>query len=103
MGQEPDYIEKYAQNFVSGLQSVSGNKISGVLGSVKHFLGDGATYLGANEGDARVYNFDTFVKRNTRGYVGAISSNIGTVMASYSGVNDVRNSMNSYYLQSLLR
>ena len=103
MGQEPDYIYKYAQNFVSGLQSVSGNKISGVLGCVKHFFGDGATFYGANEGDARVYNFTTFVDRNTKGYAGAIASNIGNVMASYSGINDIRNSINAYYLQGLLR
>ena len=85
------------------MQSVSGNKISGVLGSVKHFFGDGATFYGANEGDTRVYNMTTFVSRNTQGYVGAINSNIGNVMASYSGTNDIRNSINSYYLQSLLR
>lgn len=103
MGQEPDFISKYAQNFVQGLQSVSGNKLSGVLGSVKHFFGDGATLYGANEGNSRVYNFTTFINRNTQGYVGAIASNIGNVMASYSGINEVRNSLNSYYLQGLLR
>ena len=103
MGQEPDMISKYAQNFVQGLQAVTGNKISGVLGSVKHFFGDGATLFGANEGNSRVYNFTTFVNRNTQGYVGAIASNIGNVMASYSGINEVRNSLNSYYLQGLLR
>lgn len=82
---------------------MSGNKISGVLGSVKHFFGDGATFYGANEGNARVYNSTTFVKRNTQGYAGAIASNVGNVMASYSGINEVRNSLNSYYLQGLLR
>ena len=103
MGQESDWIQQYAQKYVTGLQSVTNNRISGVLGSVKHFFGDGATYYGANEGDTRVYNFTTFVGRNTKGYIGAIASEIGNVMASYSGINDIPMSINSYYLQNLLR
>ena len=103
MGQEPDWIQQYAQKYVEGLQNVSDNKLNGVLGSVKHFFGDGATYYGANEGDARVYNFTTFVNRNTKGYVGAVASGVGNVMASYSGINDIPMSINAYYLQNVLR
>ena len=50
MGQEPDFIKDYAKAFVSGLQQVDldARKVNGVLGSVKHFFGDGAPLYGAD-------------------------------------------------------
>lgn len=105
LGQEENFIYLYGKEFVRGLQNVDtvNGKINGVLGSVKHFLGDGTTLYGANQGDARVYNFKNYINHNIQGYKGAIESEIGTVMASYSAINDVPMSINSYYLQSLLR
>lgn len=43
------------------MQDVAGGKIRGVLGSAKHFIGDGATRYGANEGTATVLNFKNFI------------------------------------------
>lgn len=105
MGQEENFIYLYAKEFVRGLQNVdsSAGKINGVVASVKHFMADGATLYGANQGDTRVYNFKTFINHNVQGYKGAIESEVGTVMASYSAINDIPMSLNSYYLQGLLR
>ncbi len=57
MGQQEDYIEKYAYSYVKGLQDVSNDKINGVLSSAKHFFADGATLYGCNMGNANVLNF----------------------------------------------
>lgn len=105
MGQEDNFIYLYAKEFVRGLQNVdtAAGKINGVLASVKHFMGDGATLYGANQGDARVHSSKTFINHNVQGYKGAIESEVGTVMASYSAVNDIPMSLNSFYLQNLLR
>ena len=103
MGQEDDFIEKYAQSFVKGLQDVSGGKVRGVLGSGKHFIGDGSTHYGANEGSAIVHNFKNYVSHNSKGYKGAITSEVGSVMVSYSAINYVPNSYNSAFLLGLLR
>lgn len=78
-----------------GLQAVSNGKITGVLGSVKHFFGDGATLYGANSGNANVFNLTSFTNNNIGGYLGAVKSNIGSVMVSYSGINSIPNSINS--------
>ena len=61
MGQEDNYIELYAKSYVKGLQDVSSGKIRGVLGSVKHFIGDGSTKYGANEGSSTVLNFKNYI------------------------------------------
>ena len=66
-------------------------------------MGDGATMYGCNEGSATTFNMSTFIKQNIQGYIGASKADIGTVMVSYSGINFVPNSLNSYFLQSVLR
>lgn len=86
MGQEEDMIYKYAQAYTQGLQGKPG-ALTGVLGSVKHFLGDGATMYGADEGNTHVGNFNSFLSHNGQGYNGSISAEIGSVMCSYSAIN----------------
>jgi beta-glucosidase len=103
MGAEPEMIYKYAKAFTRGLQGVKDGMVTGVVGSVKHFFGDGATLYGADEGDAQVLNFSTFFNRNIQGYIGAIEENIGTVMCSYSAVNGLPLAINHFGIEGLLR
>lgn len=86
MGQDHDMIYQYGKSFIEGLQGTPGS-LTGVLGSVKHFIGDGATLYGADEGNARISSFKTFLNHNIQGYNGSIAAEVGTVMVSYSGIN----------------
>lgn len=74
-----------------------------MLTSVKHFFGDGSTRYGANEGSATVITYKKYIEHNIKGYRGAISAEVGNVMASYSSVNFVPSAMNSGFLMGLLR
>lgn len=65
MGSEPGWIRQYAAAYVRGLQDVQNGSIRGVLASAKHFIGDGATHFGADEGNAWVYNSSAFLQRNS--------------------------------------
>ena len=103
MGQEDSYISDYASAFIKGIQDVSNGKINGVLGTAKHFFGDGSTKFGANEGSASVLNFKKYISHNIQGYMGAASQDVGSVMCSYSAINYVPNSYNSAFLTGLLR
>ena len=47
MGQNADDIYLYSKAFTEGLQGKQGD-LTGVLGSAKHFYGDGATFYGAD-------------------------------------------------------
>ncbi len=69
MGAETELIGDYAAYFVEGAQAEAenGDKM-GVLSSTKHFLGDGATWWGVDEGNCTVYNYKTFLLRNYAGY-----------------------------------
>ena len=69
---------------------------------MKHFYGDGATLFGADEGNAIVSSFSSFVKHNTQGYNGSINAGIASVMVSYSSINWVPNSI-SPSINTILR
>eukprot|EP00919_Chromeraceae_sp_WS-2016_P063742 GHVR01150868.1.p1 GENE.GHVR01150868.1~~GHVR01150868.1.p1 ORF type:complete len:199 (+),score=12.62 GHVR01150868.1:490-1086(+) len=101
MGQEDDMIYQYAKSYTEGLQGKDG-KLTGVLGSAKHFFADGATMYGADEGNAHVGSYKSFIKHNIQGYNGSISAEIGSVMCSYSSINWVPLSL-SPSLQTILR
>lgn len=59
--------------------------------------------FGANQGTSRVYSFKKYVDHNSQGYAGAIDKDIGSVMISYSAINGVPMSFNSYFLLGTLR
>ena len=103
MGQNEKFIEQYAAAYVRGVQDVGSGKINGVLGSTKHFFGDGSTNSGCNMGNVDVMNFKSYLNHNIGGYKGSVTSNIGNVMASYSAINWIPSSINSEYLMGLLR
>jgi beta-glucosidase len=104
MGREVDAIRKYAKDFVSGVQGCSAEGTwDGVLGSTKHFLGDGATYLGIDEGNTTVHDYKQFLHDNYQGYGGSIESGIGNIMVSYSAINRIPMSINSALLEGVLK
>lgn len=44
-----------------------------------------------------------YINVNIQGYLGALESNTGNIMVSYSSVNEIRMSLNSELLQGLLK
>jgi beta-glucosidase len=54
-----------------------------VAATAKHFLGDGGTADGVDQGDTRIAESE-LIRLHAQGYVGAIDAGVLTVMASYS-------------------
>ena len=85
--QDPALVREYAQAAVEGLQGpaeLAGKLQAGhVAATAKHFLGDGGTTDGLDQGDTRVSEKE-LVRLHAQGYVGAIDAGVLTVMASYS-------------------
>ncbi len=105
MGADPEWVEKYAAAFVKGAQAYDADAqmYNGVLTSTKHFLGDGATFDGVDEGNVTTNNIRTFLKRNYAGYKGAIDECTGNVMCSYSAVNRIPMAGNAELLDGVLK
>ena len=57
-----------------------------MISSVKHFLGDGGTTNGKDQGDTRVSEAE-LVRIHAAGYPPAIAAGAQAVMASFNSVN----------------
>ena len=91
--ESPELVASFAGKVVEGLQGKVGSgeflDQRHVIASVKHFLGDGGTLEGKDQGDTRV---DEAVLRDVHGagYPPAIAAGAQSVMASYNSVNGAK-------------
>jgi beta-glucosidase len=88
--EDPKLVAAYAEAVITGLQGRPGDpdflREDHVLATAKHYLGDGGTDQGRDQGDAKV---PETVLRDVHGagYPAAIEAGVQTVMASFSSWN----------------
>lgn len=73
-----------------------------ILACAKHYLGDGGTTNGKDQGNTEC-DEATLRKIHLPGYIAAIKENVYTVMASYSSWNGVKMHENKYLLTDVLK
>jgi beta-glucosidase len=104
--QDPALVREYAKAAVIGLQGPSelGRKLQSarVAATAKHFLGDGGTHDGVDQGDTRIPESD-LIRLHAQGYVSAIDAGVLTVMASYSSWNGRKMHGNHELLTDVLK
>lgn len=83
---DPAEVRAYGQAMVRGLQGKLGSSTS-VLATAKHWLGDGGTFHGVDQGETRTSEAN-LARTHAAGYYGALSANVQTVMVSYSSFTD---------------
>lgn len=84
---DPRLVRSYAAHYVRGLQgSLTGD--GDVVATAKHFIGDGGTFQGKDQGETRAPLAD-LINVHGQGYYGALGAGVQTVMASYNSWNDV--------------
>lgn len=88
---EGPLVREYARAYVRGLQGDFGDH--NVMATAKHFIGDGATHNGTDQGEARVSRND-MINVHGSGYFGAIEAGVLSVMASYNSWDDVADGIN---------
>lgn len=85
--ENPTLVREYAHAIVLGLQGDPGKPgfLQGdhVIATAKHFLADGGTFEGRDQGDARITE-EQLRDVHAPGYVAAISAGVQVVMASFS-------------------
>ncbi|MCF3479234.1 1,4-beta-D-glucan glucohydrolase [Stenotrophomonas maltophilia] len=104
--ESPDVVASYAAAMVEGLQGRVGTPefLDGrhVIASVKHFLGDGGTTDGKDQGDTRISESD-LVRIHAAGYPPAIAAGAQTAMASFNSVNGAKMHGHRHYLTDVLK
>jgi beta-glucosidase len=84
--EDPALVAAYAGQYVRGLQGKLGSDAS-VIATAKHFMGDGATDQGKDQGNALATR-DQMINIHGRGYYSALAAGAQTVMVSYNSWND---------------
>jgi beta-glucosidase len=82
--EDPQLVSSYAAPFVEGLQSDLDD--NGVVACVKHWVGDGGTTNGIDQGETTL-SLDVLRDIHMRPYQPAIDSGVLTVMASFNSWN----------------
>lgn len=103
---DPALVAAYGKAMVLGLQGElqAGKPIAAdrVAATAKHFLADGGTAEGRDQGDARISETE-LVARHAAGYPTAIDAGALTVMASFSSWNGVKHHGNASLLTGVLK
>ncbi len=84
-----EIIERYSRAMIRGLQGNSDQLHASpwkVIATAKHFIGDGGTFRGIDQGDTRL-DLATMLELHGRGYESAIDEGVQTVMASFNSWN----------------
>jgi beta-glucosidase len=103
---DPEVVASYAGPITLGVQGqlVPGRPLASghIVGSAKHFLADGGTQGGKDQGDALIAEPD-LIRLHAQGYPPAIDAGILTVMASFSSWNGVKHTANASLLTDVLK
>jgi beta-glucosidase len=104
--EDPAIVRDYAGQMILGVQGAvsQGGLIQQghVAASAKHFLGDGGTENGHDQGDTKVSE-DDLIRLHAQGYVPAINAGTLTVMASFSSWNATKMHGNTSLLTDVLK
>lgn len=73
-----------------------------VLACAKHFVGDGGTENGTDQGNT-IINEQELRNKHMAGYIAAIDANVGSVMASYNSWNGQKLHGHDYLLNDILK
>ncbi|MCF4008874.1 glycoside hydrolase family 3 protein [Rheinheimera sp. UJ63] len=103
--EDPTIVRNYAAAIVRGLQGAADADFLGdrrVISTVKHFVGDGGTTGGIDQGNTEVSEQELF-DIHAQGYVGGLQAGAQSVMASFNSWNGSKIHGNGYLLTDVLK
>jgi beta-glucosidase len=102
--EDPVLVSKLGSSFIKGLQGTEKEFLNDakILGTAKHFLGDGGTYLGIDQGDTRA-NEENMRLIHGEPYFASLNSCVRVVMASFNSWNGSKVHGNKYLLTNVLK
>ena len=89
----PQIAREYAVTFVRGMQG-DFKSDTNVVATAKHFIGDGGTFNGIDQGENRASLRD-LINIHGQGYYGALSAGVQTVMTSYNSWSGAKTATNN--------
>jgi len=101
-GENPELSKSLGAAAVLGLQTKNLKDKTSVLASVKHFMGDGGTTNGKDQGNTEC-DMNTLREIHLAPYIDAIKAGAKNIMVSYSSWNGLKMHGNKYLLTDVLK
>jgi len=102
--EDPKIVAQCAAAFVTGLEGSGSTFLNKdhVISTAKHFLGDGSTDGGRDQGDSLVSEAD-LIRLHAAGYTQAIDAGTQSIMASYNSWHGVKMHANKVLMTDVLK
>lgn len=101
-GETPELAEMMSAAAVRGYQGTDLSDPATILACTKHFVGDGGTTNGIDQGNTEV-DEQTLRTIHMAGYLSAVEAGVGSIMVSYSSWNGQKMHGNKYLLTDVLK
>jgi beta-glucosidase len=101
-GETPELQSVMAPAAVKGFQGTLSGKNNEILACAKHFVGDGGTVGGDDQGNAQITEAELRAI-HLPGYIEAIKQGVGSIMASYNSWNGTKLHGHQYLLTEVLK
>lgn len=98
----PDLTEQMSDAAVRGFQGTDLSANTTILACAKHYVADGGTYGGTDQGNAFM-DEETLRAIHLPGYIAAINAGVGSIMASFSSWNGQKMHGHKYLLTDVLK
>ncbi len=104
--ESPEIVEAYGRAMVEGVQGIPGTSefldVDHVVSTAKHFVADGGTEGGDDQGDAKISEQE-LLDIHAAGYKGALAAGVQSAMASFSSWNGQKLHGSKYLLTDVLK
>lgn len=104
--EDPEVVKAFAGQMVLGLQGEPGTRefldVNHVVATAKHFVGDGGTEHGDDQGNAKISE-EELRDIHAAGYETALAAGVQTAMASFSAWNGEKLHGSKYLLTDVLK
>jgi len=103
--EDPEIVREYSAAIVKGLQGHAEKDFLGdsrVISTIKHFLGDGGTEGGDDQGN-NLFSEQELFDIHAQGYVGGLEAGAQSVMASFNSWHGEKLHGNKYLLTDVLK
>ena len=101
-GETPELATLLGAASVRGFQGDSLNAPTSIVACAKHYIGDGGTLGGQDQGNT-VITEQELRELHLPGYIAAIENDVKTIMASYNSWNGVKLHGHSYLINDVLK
>jgi beta-glucosidase len=98
----PELTRQMSAASVRGFQGTNLADPATILACCKHYVGDGGTTGGRDQGDVQV-NEQTLRDLHMAGYLAALEAGVGSIMVSYNSYNGEKMHGNKYLLTTVLK